>query len=87
MELVTVPVIVPWLAMVALIFGIGPPPPAGLVAVMDVGELTVNPVAGDVPKLTAVAPVKFVPVIVTGVPPVVAPEVGLTAVTVGADVV
>ena len=51
---------------------------------MDVGELTVNPVAGDVPKLTAVAPVKFVPVIVTGVPPVVAPEVGLTAVTVEA---
>ena len=36
-----------------------------------------------VPKSTAVAPVKLVPVIVTVVPPVLGPEVGLTPVTVG----
>ena len=36
------------------------------------------------PKLTAVAPVKPVPVTVTDVPPVLGPEVGLTPVTVGA---
>ena len=35
------------------------------------------------PKFTAVAPVKFVPVIVTEVPPTVDPEEGLTPVTVG----
>ena len=35
------------------------------------------------PKLTAVAPVKLVPVMVTVVPPVVGPVSGLTAVTVG----
>ena len=39
------------------------------------------------PKLTALAPVKSVPVMVTAVPPVVGPELGLTPVTVGgADV-
>ncbi len=35
------------------------------------------------PNLTAVAPVKPVPVIVTVVPPVVGPELGLIPVTVG----
>ena len=35
------------------------------------------------PKLTAVAPLKLVPVMVTTVPPVVGPLLGLTAVTVG----
>lgn len=35
------------------------------------------------PKLTAVAPVKLVPVIVTEVPPAAGPEDGLTWVTVG----
>jgi hypothetical protein len=37
-----------------------------------------------VPKRTAVAFSKFVPVIVTDVPPAVGPAVGLTPVTVGA---
>jgi hypothetical protein len=55
----------------------------GLVAVTDVGLLTVTPVAAVVPKSTAVAPVRFVPVMVTLVPPAVGPEVGLTPVTVG----
>ena len=35
------------------------------------------------PKLTAVAPVKLVPVMVTTVPPAVGPLLGLTPVTVG----
>ena len=37
---------------------------------------TVTPVAASVPKSTAVAPVKPVPVMVTVVPPAVGPEVG-----------
>ena len=41
-------------------------------------------VAAVAPKLTAVAPVKPVPVMVTEVPPASGPAVGLTAVTVGA---
>jgi hypothetical protein len=57
---------------------------AGEVAVMEVALLTVNVVAAVAPKLTAVAPVKPVPVIVTEVPPVSGPFVGLTFVTVGA---
>ena len=57
---------------------------AGEVAVIDVALLTVNAVAAVAPKLTAVAPVKPVPVIVTEVPPAVGPLVGLTLVTVGA---
>jgi hypothetical protein len=56
--------------------------PAGAVAVIEVGEVTVK-VALVVPKSTAVAPVKFVPVMLTEVPPAAAPETGLTAVTVG----
>ena len=59
------------------------PVPAGDVAVIWVAELTVKAAAGVAPKLTAVAPVKFVPVIVTDVPPVAGPEVGEIDVTVG----
>jgi hypothetical protein len=57
--------------------------PAGLTAVMEVTELTVKLVAAVEPNLTDVAPARFVPVIVTDVPPPVPPAVGLTAVTVG----
>jgi hypothetical protein len=57
---------------------------AGETAVIEVDETTVTLVAATVPKSTAVAPVRLVPVIVTDVPPVTGPEVGLTAVTVGA---
>ena len=63
-----------------------PAVPAGLVAVICVAELTVKPVAAAVPNSTAVAPVRFVPVMVTLVPPAVGPAVGLTAVTAGAAV-
>ena len=62
------------------------PVPAGEVAVIDVAELTVKPVAGVAPKLTAVAPVKPVPVMVTEVPPAVGPVVGVVEVTVGGPI-
>jgi hypothetical protein len=61
-----------------------PADPAGELAVIEVAEFTVNEVASVVPNLTAVAASKFVPVMVTLVPPEDAPTVGLTAVTVGA---
>ena len=59
---------------------------AGSTAVMLVALLTVKVVAVVDPKLTAVAPVRLVPVIVTGVPPPVGPAVGATCVTVGLTV-
>jgi hypothetical protein len=46
--------------------------------------LTVYDVALFAPNLTAVAPVKLVPVMTTLVPPAVGPDVGDTPVTVGA---
>jgi predicted ATPase len=55
----------------------------GEVATICVDELTVNDVAGAVPKSTLVAFCKFVPVITTGVPPDEGPCAGLTSVTVG----
>ena len=49
-----------------------------------VAFVTLNVVAFTPSNVTAVAPVKFVPVIVTLVPPATGPEDGLTLVTVGA---
>jgi hypothetical protein len=60
-----------------------PEVPAATTAVMLVAETTVNEVAAVPPKVTAVAPVKFVPVIVTVAPE--AADVGLKDVMVGAD--
>ncbi len=60
------------------------PVPAGDVAVIWVGLLTVNEPAALPPKLTAVAPEKLVPVTVTVVPPPAEPMFGATPVTVGA---
>ena len=60
------------------------PVPAGLLAVIVVLLTTTTPVAAVVPKLTAVAPVNPVPVIVTGVPPAAGPLAGLMPVTTGA---
>jgi hypothetical protein len=57
---------------------------AGDDALIDVSEFTVNDAAAVPPKLTADAPVKPVPVIVTLVPPAVVPVFGFTFVTVGA---
>ncbi|MGA8724369.1 MAG: hypothetical protein WB565_04965, partial [Acidimicrobiales bacterium] len=56
---------------------------AGEVAVIWVSETTVKVEAAVVPKVTAVAAVKPVPVMVTEVPPAVGPEVGATELTVG----
>jgi hypothetical protein len=58
----------------------------GDVAVTLVGDVIMNPVAADAPKVTAVVPVRWVPVMVTCVPPVVVPDVGVTEVTLGAGV-
>jgi len=59
--------------------------PAGTIAVIDVAETTVNVVDGVVLNVTAVAPRKLVPVMVTVVPTV--PDVGVNLVTVGAGTV
>ena len=56
---------------------------AGAVAEILVLLLMVKAVAATVPKLTAVAPVKFVPVIVTTVPPENGPLFGERPVTEG----
>jgi len=60
-----------------------PATPAGEVAVIEVAELTTTFDAAFAPNFTAVAPVKFEPVIVTDVPPAAGPLVGLSDVTVG----
>lgn len=64
-----------------------PAAPAGAVAVIEVAEVTVTPVAGVVPNFTAVAPVRFVPMMVTTVPPAVGPVDGVIAVNAGAGAV
>jgi hypothetical protein len=45
----------------------------------------VKPAAGTLPKETALAPVKWPPVMVTTAPPAVVPEDGATAPTLGAE--
>ena len=57
---------------------------AGVCAVIEVALATTTFVAAVPPKVTPVAPVKLVPVIVTLVPPAGRPPLGLTPVTVGA---
>jgi hypothetical protein len=59
------------------------PAPAGVVAVIVVLFMTVTLVAGFPPKVTVAPAAKFVPVIVTDVPPAAGPVLGLTPVTVG----
>ena len=61
------------------------PEPEGDVAVIVVALTTVTFVALLAPNCTPVAPVKFVPVMVTLVPPAAEPPFGDTAVTVGAS--
>jgi hypothetical protein len=56
---------------------------AGVTDVIVVEFTSVNDCATE-PNISCVAPVKFVPVIVTCVPPVVGPELGLTDVIAGA---
>ena len=61
----------------------GPAACAGVTAVILVALAILKEVAGVPPTLTAVAPVKFVPVRVMDVPPAVPPTFGETAVIVG----
>ncbi|HEU0315704.1 MAG TPA: hypothetical protein VFR49_00155, partial [Solirubrobacteraceae bacterium] len=60
------------------------PDPAGAVAVIWVDPSTVKAAAGAAPNLTAVAPRRLAPAIVTVVPPAAGPEAGVRPVTVGA---
>jgi hypothetical protein len=60
-----------------------PAAPAGVVAVIEVPLTTVTFVAAAEPNVTVAPEAKFVPVIVTDVPPAVGPLLGLTLVTVG----
>jgi hypothetical protein len=60
------------------------PVPGGEMAVIDVALLTPNDAAAVLPNLTAVAPVKFAPVIVTLVLPAGGPLFGEIEVTDGA---
>src|SRR5579872_2889025 len=57
--------------------------PAGVVAVMDVLFTTTTLVAAADPNVTVAPDAKFVPVIVTPVPPAAGPLLGDTPVTVG----
>jgi len=61
-----------------------PVAPFATIAVIAVGELTTNDCAGVPPKLTAVAPVKFVPVMTMDAP--VPPLFGVNDVIVGAAI-
>jgi len=72
-----------WLAAVTAISTV-PTVPIGTVADRDVSVRTVNDAAGLFPKLTAVEPVKPLPVIVMTFPPEVGPLEGLTEVISGA---
>lgn len=49
---------------------------AGVIKVIEVLLTTLKDVAFNPPNVTDVAPIKFVPVIVTLVPPALAPNVG-----------
>jgi hypothetical protein len=62
-----------------------PAEPAGELAMISVAELTAKTTL-VLPNLTALAPVKLVPVIVTVVPPTVGPLFGETRLTVGGGV-
>jgi len=63
-----------------------PAVPAGVTAVTWVASTTTTLVAATAPTFTLLAPVKFVPVMVNKVPPLVGPASGLTEVMVGAGV-
>ena len=72
------------LGVVTVMSTVVPIEPAGEIAVIEISLLTVNEVAAMPPNLTAVEPVKPVPVIATEVPPAARPVVGEMLVTVGA---
>ena len=55
--------------------------PKGEITIISLKDTTLKLLAGLDPKLTAVAPKKFVPGITTLVPPVVLPKLGVNLVT------
>ena len=61
----------------------GPSVPAGVTAVTVVALTTLTEVAATPSIVTGLAPVRFVPVIVIAVPPMVGPVFGLTDEIVG----
>ena len=69
--------------VVTVISTIEPVVPAGEIAVIWVELLIIKLVAGVPPKFTLVVSIKFVPVMITDVPPAGIPAVGLIAVMVG----
>jgi hypothetical protein len=64
--------------------GKAPAVPAGVVAVIEVVLTTTTLVAAVLPNFTVAPAAKFVPVIVTAVPPATGPLFGDTLLTVGA---
>ena len=72
-------------AGVVTVTSTAPADPAGATALIEVAEVAEYVVAAVAPKLTALAPVKLVPVMTTVVPPANGPAMGLKAVTVGAS--
>jgi hypothetical protein len=59
---------------------------AGVVAVIEVGPTTTTFVAATLPNFTVAPVTKFAPVIVTAIPPAVAPLFGVTLLTAGGGV-
>lgn len=57
----------------------------GLTAVIDVSEFTLNDAAGTVPKLTPIAPVKWLPLTATEVPPADGPMLVPSPLTAGTE--
>ena len=73
-----------WLSLLATATLTVPDEWAGVEALIEVLLATFTPVAAVPPKVTRAPLRKFVPVIVTAVPPDVVPEFGAIAVTLGA---
>ena len=72
---------VPPAVVTATVFA--PVVPIGVTAVIEVALTTTTLVAAVPPTVTLLAPVKFVPVIVNDVPPVIGPVLGVTLAIVG----
>jgi hypothetical protein len=77
------PVRLPLCPLTVTVTVAAPAVPAGVVAVIDVLPTTTMFVADTPPTVTVAGVAKFVPVIVTAVPPAVEPVFGDTLVTVG----
>ena len=74
-------------AVVTVMSTVVPAEPAGDMAVICVALTTEKLVAAVAPKVTAVAPVRWAPVMVTEEPPALEPLPGEIAVTVGGAMV